>query len=146
MDHSVKKLLSAFAAISCLSTVSYACPVSVSDTPAVEQIVAHHGGWPISDERCALINKYKLTINVDGEATVLAGTSVGWVIVKLGSSDTNIVSNKYSASTNVNSSTASQDVAEDQFYAALRRALAELDITTAANEVKKFEAKAAKRY
>ncbi len=141
----MKKLILTIAAISGFSGSAFACSLRTLDTPTIREVVQRHGGWPISDEKCAVLNQNKLALFVTGQATVLSSVSIGWIELKLAHPDLNIVSDKVRYSTTVNSSKASIDAAEDLMYDSLRDAIAGLDFDAAASEVKQYQAKAARQ-
>lgn len=120
-----------------------ACSVPNASGPTLQQVVKQHGGWPISDEKCEFLNRRHLYMFVAGDSTVLSGASVGWVSVRLGDVN-NVISDKSYSSTHVNSSQASQDVADDLLYNAIRDAIDGLDFDGAATQVNAYQRKAAK--
>ncbi|EHK64763.1 hypothetical protein KYC_18170 [Achromobacter arsenitoxydans SY8] len=73
---------------------------------------------------------------MNGEATVLAGVSVGWAIVTVSDKKTNLVSTEVSLNTVVNAKSASIDTAEKLLYSALENAIRDLDIDKANNALK----------
>lgn len=141
----MKKFILAMAAISTFSSSAYACKLKTIDAPSIREVVQQHGGWPISDEKCAVLNKYNLALFVTGHATVLSNTSVGWVNVKLALPGLNIVSDKSQWSTYVNTSSASMTTANDILYDAIRDAIAGLDFDGAAMEVRDYHVKATRQ-
>ena len=141
----MKKLLLVIAAASAFTGNAYACQLSTIDTPQIREVVSQHGGWPISDEKCAILNKHNLALFVSGQATVLSNVSVGWAEVKLARPGLNIVSDKSQLSTTVNSSKASMVTAGDAMYESIGDAIAGLDFVLAAAEVKEYQAKASRQ-
>lgn len=141
----MKKLIPAVAAISCFAGSAYACSLETIDTPAVREVVQQHGGWPISDEKCAILNQNKLALHVSGHATVLSNVSVGWAVVKLSAPALNIVSDRSRVATTVNSSVASMSTANDSLYDSIRDAIAGLDFDGAAKEVRQYQLKASRQ-
>jgi len=133
----MKKRLIPFVLFSLASALSHACPVDVSETTT--EIVKSHGGWQLSDEQCAFLARNHLYLNVESEATVLSGISIGWAVVKL-DNEHNITAEKSSSSTHVNSGVASQDTAEDLAYAAIGDAIKGLDFEASLEQIKKFKA------
>lgn len=120
-----------------------ACSVPNASSTSMQQVIKQHGGWPISDEKCDFLNRHHLYMFVSGDSTVLSGASVGWVSVRLGDVN-NVTSDKSYSSTHVNSSQASQDVADDLLYNAVRDAIDGLDFDAAAAQVSSYQRKAAK--
>lgn len=139
----MKKTILAIAAISVFSGNAHACKLKTFDTPSIREVVRQHGGWPISDEKCAVLNRYNLALFVNGQATVLSNTSVAWAEIKLALPGLNIVSDKSQMSTYVNTSSASMTTANDILFESIRDAIAGLDFEGAAMEVKEYQAKAA---
>ncbi|XLZ69997.1 hypothetical protein ABT364_26255 [Massilia sp. SR12] len=141
----MKKIILAMAAISVFSSNASACKLNTFDTPLVREVVQQHGGWPISDEKCAVLNKYNLALFVSGQATVLSNTSIAWTEVKLTLPGLNIVSDKSQTSTYVNTSNASIATARDILYEAIRDAIVGLDFEGAAMEIRQYQVKAARQ-
>lgn len=141
----LKNLFLAIAAFSSFSGSAYACKLNTIETAHVREVVQQHGGWPISDEKCAILNQNRLALYIDGHATVLNNVSVGWAAVKLGEPDLHIVSDRTRLATTVNNSIGSMTTANDSLYDAIRDAIAGLEFDVAAKEVKQYQLKAARQ-
>ncbi|WP_167310264.1 hypothetical protein [Achromobacter arsenitoxydans] len=118
------------------SLAAAACNFQMSATPLIRQVVKANGGTPMSDAQCAKLTKNNLRLHMNGEATVLAGVSVGWAIVTVSDKKTNLVSTEVSLNTVVNAKSASIDTAEKLLYSALENAIRDLDIDKANNALK----------
>ncbi len=126
-----------------IASSAHACIVNNSMTDRLRQIVVANGGFPVSDEQCAILKRNNLAISVDGSATVLAGVNIGWAVVHLQDVKSNIASDKVGTATNVDKSDmGSQDIADTQFYKALGAAISSLDWSVASQEVTKYRAAA----
>lgn len=134
----MKKTLSLILLLAASS--SQACQFKTSDTENVREIVRQHGGYPISDDACNFLNKRGLALNVDGNATVLNGVPIAWVAVSLTKLGTGVRSDTYRYSTRTGSG-ASQDVADDIFYAGLQETVGAFDFSKAAGEVSSYLAR-----
>lgn len=137
----MKRILFGFA-LAATTLPVMACQLKTLDSESTRSIVTARGGYPISDAQCTLINSYpNYGLHVDGQATVLNGVNVTWVSVSVVDGDTMIGSITSNKTTRINTSTGSQDVANDTFFEALNAAIAGLDIKKAAGEVtlKKME-------
>ena len=130
-----------FALLMTLSALTYAgsasaCTVRNVTSENTREIVTQHGGWPISDAKCDLLNKNNLMIMVTTRATVLAGTSVGWAVVML-TDKNHVISDEERSSTYVNSAAQpSMDLANGLAYSALTDAIEGLNFEKAINELK----------
>jgi hypothetical protein len=113
---------------------SAACKVPYTTTDSAKQIFEAHGGFPVSEAQCNLLNQKNLKLNIDGDAAVLNGVNVGWAIVRLVNS-IGVPSETEGRSTYVNNGLASQNIANDQFYMALKAAIGSLDWQKAAGQV-----------
>lgn len=136
----IKMILTVVVALASAGS-GYACSLKSSDTATVRQVVKQRGGYPISDEFCNFLNKQGLSLNVNADSTVLAGVSIAWVNISLIHLDTGIVSNTFSSHTKVDAGRASQDVADDLLYAAIRQAASNFELLKAAGEIKRYRAK-----
>lgn len=121
-----------------VSTSAFACGFKSSDSQLVRDVVKSHGGYPISDAQCAFLNKKDLALSVSGDATVLRGVAVAWVLVKLRDLKTGVVSDFSQYSTYVNASQPSQDFAQNLMYNALTDAISAFEFETAADQVEKY--------
>lgn len=136
----------AFAALALLAALPAAqagCTFTHQADADIRAIVAAGGGWPVSDEKCAILNAKNLVLVIDNHATVLDGVSVAWVDVMLMDKNLNIRSNLYQVSTYVNAKKASMDVAKDMQYNAVKDAVNGLDFDKAAREIDGYRAKLA---
>lgn len=136
----------AFAALALLAALPAAqagCNFTHQADDDIRAIVAAGGGWPVSDQKCAILNAKNLVLVVDNHATVLDGVSVAWVDVMLMDKNLNIRSNLYQVSTYVNAKRASMDVAKDMQYNAVKDAVNGLDFDKAAREIDGYRAKLA---
>jgi len=120
-----------------ISCTAQCCTVNNAATANVRAVVKQNGGWPVSDNQCALLNKYKLGLNVTAKAAVLSGVNVGWAAVSL-ISETNIISDEVGISTTVNTSMASQPTADKVMYEAISDAIDKLNWQAAAVQVDKY--------
>lgn len=111
------------------------CHVPEHVSPDIRNVVAQHGGYEISEEKCDLLNRQNLRLAVTGEAAVLADVSIGWATVRLISRN-NVVSSQVQTSTYVNRFAASNAVAGELLVRAINDAVAGLDFELAAREVK----------
>jgi hypothetical protein len=132
------KKLAVSLAVGFFSYGAHACTVDNAMPDRLRSIVAENGGFPISDEQCAILRKNHLAISVDGAATVLGGVNIGWAVVRLQDLKSNIVSDKSGASTTINKDEGSQDTANVQFYKSLTSAVSELDWNAASQEVTRY--------
>lgn len=114
---------------------AWSCQLVDSTTKNIRDVVNQHGGYPISDSQCNLMNQNNLAISVNGVGTVLNGVNVAWAVVSLQDQKTNISSDAVGRSTQVNTGVASQTVANDILYDALSSAIKHLDWEKAAREV-----------
>jgi hypothetical protein len=119
-----------------------ACTFRTVASDRLKEVVTQHGGWPVSDELCAFLNSRKLSLMSDEKTTVLAGVSVGVVIVRLSDAN-NVVSDTVSNSIYINTGVASMDKADELTYLAVTDAIKGFNVEKAAAEVAKY-AKAAK--
>ncbi len=115
-----------------------ACVVDNAMPDRLRSIVTENGGFPVSDEQCAILKRNHLAVAVEGDATVLGGVNIGWAVVRLQDFKSNIVSDKSASSTNINKEEGSQDTANVQFYKALSSAINELDWNAAAQDVARY--------
>ena len=88
-------------------------------SPDIRNVVAQHGGYEISEEKCDLLNRQNLRLAVTGEAAVLADVSIGWATVRLISRN-NVVSSQVQTSTYVNRFAASNAVAGELLVRAIK--------------------------
>lgn len=106
---------------------AFACRLRDVTTDNLRDLVSQMGGYPISDQQCALLNSHHLILHVQGDSSVLDGVNLGWAVVTL-ENDDNIISSKSGIATRVNArSTPSQDNANKLFYSALDGAISSLD-------------------
>lgn len=131
---SVLKRLLITASISFPFHAAMACSVPNSTDDSTRKIIVEQGGFPVSDAQCALLNQNHLSLDIDGDATVLAGVNVGWAVVRLRNSH-GVVSKLSGTGTTVNTDLASQNTADRQFFASLKSAINSLDWKTAAEQV-----------
>lgn len=117
-----------------------ACALPHASTPMVRAAVEKAGAWPISDEKCNFLRANNLYVQVSGMATVLSGVSVGWAEVAIVDQN-NIRSDKSHASTKVDKTSASIDVANKLMVAAIRESIQGLDFQLAAREVAEYKRK-----
>lgn len=126
-----------------LSAPVMACSFKTMDTEKIRSIVRERGGYPVSDEICALLNKNGLSLKTSGHATVLDGVSVSWVEIRVWK---NGVSSDHSRQdTTVNRNSASMVTAEDSLYKAIEKAVVQFDYKLATAEVDAYLAKNSKR-
>jgi hypothetical protein len=135
------KKLVACCAVGFFASGAYACIVPENTAPELRQIIVHSGGYPVTDAQCAILQKNHLLLKVDGSAVVLSGANVGWVVVSLMDAKTHVVSDTVQYSTTVNTKdTASEDVAQSNFYQSLTAAIAGLDWHAAVADVARHKA------
>ena len=128
----MKKFLPLLALV--LAMDAQAC--SISRSTSSDQIVRilKENGWNSNnfDTVCAKLNRANAAILIDGDATVLAGASVGWAVLMLKDKDSNVTTSDFSSkTTSMNTSRASMDVAESLLYSALNNALDHYDVDKA---------------
>lgn len=136
----------AFAALALLAALPAAqavCNFTNQTDNSIRAVVAAGGGWPVSDQKCAILNARNLILVVDSHATVLDGASVAWVDVMLMDKNLNIRSDLYQVSTYVNTKQAGMDVAKNMQYDAIKDAVNGLDFDKAAREIDGYRAKLA---
>ena len=138
-----KIFFTALTLLAVLPAAQAGCPMKDSTTPDVRRVVNAHGGWPISDAQCAILNEKKLSLSATGDTTVLDGVSIAWVSVTLADVALNIHADAIGLATRVNVKKASMDVAENMQYDAIEAAVKALDFGKAAREIDAYRAKAA---
>lgn len=106
------------------------------DPPNVKEVIRASGGYPITEAQCKLLNEQNLALDVAGEAVVLNGVSVAWAVVSLVQVGSNIKSASYRNATQVNTSVASQDFADQMLFEAISKSIKSLDFWAAAREIK----------
>ncbi|AUT75507.1 hypothetical protein C2L64_44790 [Paraburkholderia hospita] len=123
------------AAIASLSAApAFSCSLQDITTEPLRNIINQQGGYPISDEQCAMLNAHYLRIHVDGDAVVLDGVNMAWADVSVMNAD-HVISTKSGVSTRINrKATPSQTVANQLFYEALQHAVNSLDWTAATGQ------------
>ena len=106
---------------------AFACSLRDVTTDHLRDLVSQMGGYPISDQQCALLNSHHLFLHVQGDSSVLDGVNLAWAVVTL-ENDDNVISSKSGIATRVNArTTASQDNANKLFLSALDGAISSLD-------------------
>jgi len=128
----MKKFLPLLAFV--LAMDAQACGISRSTSSDLIVKLLKDNGWNGSkfDTVCAKLNRANAALVIDGDATVLAGASVGWAVLMLKDKDSNIATSDYSSkTTSVNTNRASMDVAENLLYSALNNALDNYDVDKA---------------
>lgn len=120
------------------SSSSFACTFESFEAPHLREIINADGGYRLTDNQCAFLNKNRLALDVSGEATVLAGVSVAWAIVRVRDATTGQVSDNHRYSTNVNAGTPSQDVAQQLFVNSVRDAIRTYDFEKGARQVESY--------
>lgn len=131
----------AFISLIILSSSCSACRFDFSDDPVVRNAVKTRGGYPISEQQCALLNKNGLALLVSGSATVLRGVSIGWAEVRLTDLKTNVTSTISQKATNVNTGDASQDTADGLLYDAVSNAVRGMDFEVVVKEINLYRTK-----
>ncbi|MEX3937514.1 hypothetical protein AB4Y32_38270 [Paraburkholderia phymatum] len=123
------------AAIAGLSAApAFSCSLQDITTEPLRNIINQQGGYPISDEQCAMLNAHHLRIHVDGDAVVLDGVNLAWADVSVMNAD-HVISTNSGISTRINrKATPSQTVANQLFYAALQHAVNSLDWNAATGQ------------
>ena len=118
-----------------VSHTAIACKsVPVTTIDAVRDIAAAHGGYPLSDAQCAVLNKHHLSLLIDGQGVVLNGVNVAWAVVRIANAKM-VVSDVSSGSAWVGNNVASQDNANDGFYRVLGEVISKLDWAKAVGQV-----------
>ncbi|BCZ85466.1 hypothetical protein PTKU64_91410 (plasmid) [Paraburkholderia terrae] len=113
---------------------AFSCSLMDSTTDTLRNIINQQGGYPISDEQCAMLNAHRLRIHVDGDAVVLDGVNVAWADVTVVNAD-HVIATKSGVSTRINrSATPSQTVANQLFFEALEHAVRSLDWNAATGQ------------
>ena len=131
----------AFISLIILSSSCSACRFDFSDDPVVRNAVKTRGGYPISEQQCALLNKNGLALLVSGSATVLRGVSIGWAEVRLTDLKTNVTSTISQKATNVNTGDASQDTADGLLYDSVSNAVRGMDFEVVVKEINLYRTK-----
>jgi len=123
------------AAIAGLSTAPvFSCSLQDITTEPLRNIINQQGGYPVSDEQCAMLNAHRLRIRVEGDAVVLDGVNMGWADVSVMNAE-HVISTKSGVSTRINRKvTPSQTVANQLFYEALQHAVNSLDWNAATGQ------------
>ncbi|MEX3969796.1 hypothetical protein [Paraburkholderia caribensis] len=123
------------AAIAGLSTAPvFSCSLQDITTEPLRNIIIQQGGYPVSDEQCAMLNAHRLRIRVEGDAVVLDGVNIGWADVSVMNAE-HVISTKSGVSTRINRKvTPSQTVANQLFYEALQHAVNSLDWNAATGQ------------
>jgi len=137
----MKKILCLIALFGTLTNSQAACSFQTSTTDGVKKVINEHGGWPISDEQCSILNNHNLALSVSGEATVLSNASIAWSVVHLIDRDRNMTSNASSINTIVNTKAASMNVASDLLFESITSSIKGLDFIKAMKEVENFRSK-----
>lgn len=132
----------AFISLLIFSSSCSACRFDFADDPVVRNAIKVRGGYPISEQQCALLNKNGLALLVSGSATVLRGVSIGWAEVRLTDLKTHVTSTISHSATNVNVGDASQDTADGLLYDAVSNAVRGLDFEVVVNEINLYRSKA----
>jgi hypothetical protein len=135
----------AFACALLVSTSAFGCSFDSSDSAHVRDVVKAHGGYPISDEQCAFLNKKGLALYVSGQSTVLKGVAVAWAEIAVRDLKTGVISDATRRSTYVNPAEPSQDFANDLLYKAITDAISGFEFEVGADEVGKYMGKVKSR-
>lgn len=93
-----------------------------------------NGGYPVSDEKCELLNKAGMTLQIDASASVVVGVNVGTASVRIAKDG--VVSSDFGRSISVNTGLGSQDVADERMLIALKDAVESLDFDKGIKQVK----------
>lgn len=131
-----------FICLLALSSSCSACGFDFADETVVRNVMKERGGYPVSDQQCALLNKNGLALSVSGNATVLRGVSIAWAQVRLVDLKTQVTSTLSRSSTNVNTGDASQDTADGLLFDAVGNAIRGLDFEAVANEINRYRVNA----
>lgn len=128
----------AFICLLALSSSCSACGFDLADEAVVRKVMKERGGYPVSDQQCALLNKNGLALSISGHATVLRGVSIAWAQVRLVDLKTQVTSTLSHSSTNVNTGDASQDTANGLLFDAVGSAIRGLDFEAVVNEINRY--------
>jgi hypothetical protein len=120
-----------------------ACPsVPFHSNNNIEAVVNAHGGWPLTEAQCDLLNRNNVAINVIGSANVVDGVSIGWAVISLIDEKTNITSDASHYSFRINKRDAGDNVASNLLYKAIEIDLAHFDWDKAVRQINHFRANA----
>lgn len=115
--------------------MAQACSFQTSDSEYTRNVIRKNGGYPIADDKCALINKNNLRLQVTTDAAVIAGVSVAWAVVRL-MSQSGRVSSELGSSTYINSQIADTNKADELLVLAIKDAINSLNFSKAIQQVK----------
>lgn len=120
-----------------------ACPsVPFHSNNSIEAVVNAHGGWPLTEAQCDLLNRNNLAINVIGSANVVDGVSIGWAVMTLIDEKTNITSDASHYAFRINKRDASDNVANNLLYKAIETDLEHFNWDKAVRQINHFRASA----
>jgi len=130
----LSKTLLVAAVVGLSAAPAFSCSLMDSTTEALRNIINQQGGYPVTDEQCAMLNAHHLRIHVDGDALVLDGVNVAWADVSVVNAD-HVIATKSGVSTRINrKAVASQTVADKLFVEALAQAVNSLDWNAATGQ------------
>ena len=123
-----------------LSPPVFACKFMIHDHQDVRRAVNQRGGYPLSDEKCGILNKNGMSLHVAATSAVLNGVNLGAAFVSV--SKSGVTSDTIGQGVSVNTGgVGSQDVADDRMVAAINDAITSLDFEKAIEEVLAYTAK-----
>jgi hypothetical protein len=131
----MKKLFVAGCLLLGMHSMAQACNFQTSDSEYTRNVIRKNGGYPIADDKCALINKNNLRLQVTTDAAVIAGVSVAWAVVRL-MGQSGRVSSELGSSTYVNSQIADTNKADELLVLAIKDAINSLNFPKAIQQVK----------
>lgn len=118
-----------------------ACPsVPFQSNNSIEAVVNAHGGWPLTEAQCDLLNRNNVAIKVIGSANVVDGVSLGWAVVMLIDEKMNITSNATHYAYRINKRDASDNVANNLLYKAIETDLENFNWDNAMRQINHFRA------
>ncbi|MFS2003902.1 hypothetical protein ACEN9F_09780 [Duganella sp. CT11-25] len=129
-----KYFITAALVLSAFSASANACTFNHLANNGVNEALNNNGGWMVSDQLCAFLNKNRLSIEVLGDSQVLNGISIGWAVVGLVDKDSNkrLDTRQYNTFTNTEPSTpkASQLLAK-----AINKGIQQIDANVVAEDL-----------
>ncbi len=116
-----------------------ACSINNSMPDDVKTVIADHGGIPISDADCQLVNTNHLYLDVHGDFFAGSKAAVGWALVEL--EDVNNIRSDTSAQSTHFSDRLGDGAARDAEFAAISNSIKTLDFTKAIKQIRSYESR-----
>lgn len=144
----LKKILglACFAFLSLAANAVAACEqLPVYADEMLRAVAEQNGGWPISEENCALVKRHNAQLDITEDTLVLDGVSVATVTVRLRDARTQIVSGTYRVGVRLNRrATPDVNLSEAMLYECLTEALSAFKFKVALADIRKMAASVAK--